>query len=692
MPGHETTAAGEGSRLAAVAALVSLAGCAGDAAPLPGAFSQRADAKRSRVLAAAADTAVGASGRSTPTADELMDWAQKVYPDFFPGSPPSQTWAPYVYRHYAATGNYIGIAEGRVYVLGTISDGQLLDVGALSDFADLIATDYRVAKPTTDEEAARFLLQAQFSASRSDIAHLRSIGYAAWLDEQKAAPRDITAWDWLGARGYTKIDSYGYYGNAYQVSYALWYQLIATRGAHRARIALALSEFFVAYLDGVGSAWRAWVLCDYWDLLADQAFGNFRTLLGKLPTNSAIGQVLSIIGSQKADPQTGRMPDENFARELMQLFTIGLYELNPDGSERLDAHGRRIETYAQNDVTQLARVFTGYNLAAVKQSRVTNAGTTFDLPDISQARLPLVCDPALHSTEDVAWLGLVIPGSLAPEQKIQRVLDHLFQQPNVGPFFGRQMIQRLVTSNPSPGYVSRVTAAFNDNGAGVRGDLAAVFKAILLDPEARGAGGLASNTFGKVRDPMVRVAQLGRSLGMNSKAGSWKLGGMPQTPLGADSVFGFVRPGNRLPGDLGGGQALLSPEFMLVNEVSVANWVNLVRGICTPGFFVPAPDIPAFYRNQFDQTIVQTAAAGYDITCSLEDELPLVGDADALIRHLNLVLAAGQISAETCQAIAAGLRANFPGLTPASPLDVRLQFVCWAVTTILSVPEYIVQK
>lgn len=667
------------SAWAAPATLLSLAACGGSDAPaLPAAFDRPDQARRSTLLVTPTERP---QATALPGADALMDWAQQVYPDFFPGAPATVSLPPYLYRHYERSGNYLGVADGRVYVLGTVSGGQLLDVGSLADFAPLVATDYRVAKPASDEEAARFLLQAQFSATRAEIARVRSLGYAGWLDEQMKAPAGITAWDWLDQRGYTVIDQYGYYGNGYQMIFALWYQLIASPDATRKRAALALSEFFVGTLSGVCSAWRAWVLCDYWDMLAANAFGNFRTLLGKVAMHSATGQLLTVLGSRKADPRTGQMPDENFAREVMQLFTIGLYELNPDGTEKLDAQGRRIETYDQDDVTNLARVFTGYNLAPVRTFDVVQAGTTINgIPDISQARLPMVCDANLHSTEQVRFLDVVIPADTPPVRKLNLALDGLFRHPNVGPFFGRQMIQRLVTSNPSPGYVARVAAAFNDNGAGVRGDLGAVFKAVLLDPEARGAGGLASDTYGKLREPMVRLAQFSRSFGLHSKRGSWKLIGFPQTPLFAPSVFNFYRPGYRLPGARSGGRSLLAPEFQIVDEVDVAEYVNFIRGVSSGGFFVPAPDIPAFYVNQFDTSVIQTAAAGQDIVCRYDDELPLVSDPAALVRHLNLVLAAGQVSAATCDAIAAGLRANFGGGLPEpSPQEAKIQMLSWEI-------------
>ena len=675
----------------AATVVAGMAACSGSDAPLPEPFERPQDARRSRVLQAAAPNA--AASLALPTPDQLMDWAQQNYPDLFPGTPSTQQYERYTYRFYAGSANYIGIADGRAYVLGPVSSGALLDVGALADFAALVATDYRVAKPASDEEAARFLLQAQFSATRAEIARLRDLGYAAWFDEQATAPASLSAWDWLDQRGYTKIDQYGYYGNSYQVSFALWYQIIVSPDAMRQRAALALSEFFVVTGNGVCSGWRAWVLCDYWDMLVANAQGNFRTLLGKVALHSATGQVLTVIGSQKANPATGQVPDENFARELMQLFTIGLYELNPDGTEKLDASGKPIETYDQGDVTALARVFTGYNLAPVPLIKITQGANTFNYPDISQSRLPMVCNPALHDNLEVRFLDVVIPSGTPPERKLQLALDGLFRHPNVGPFFSKQMIQRLVTSNPSPGYVDRVAAVFKDNGNRVRGDLKAVFRAILLDPEARGPGGLSSPTFGKLREPMVRYTQFARSFGMKSQAGSWKLIGLPQQqPLEAPNVFSFFRPGYALPGPKPASRQLLAPEFQIVDQVSVAEYVNWIRNRSSGGFFVHAPDIPAFYVNQFDSTIISTAAAGNDIVCQYLDELPLVANFPVLVRHLNLVLSAGQVDAPTCDAIATALRANFGASIASASRATQIQVLSWAITMLMSSAPYLIQK
>ena len=249
---------------------------------------------------------------------------------------------------------------------------------------------------------------------------------------------------------------------------------------------MALSEIIVVGFDGVTSPYKQFKLAAWWDLLAEHAFGNFRTLLEAVTLNPAMGNYLSTAGNQKEDAKTGRLPDENYAREVMQLFTIGLYELNADGSVRTDASGKPLETYTQDMVTQLARVFTGYSLDV----NPFEAGPAF-------VRRPMAFTASRHSTLAVSFLGTTIPANTPGPEALERALDTLFAHPNVGPFIGRQLIQRLVTSNPSPAYVSRVTAAFNDNGQGVRGDLSAVVKAVLLDVEARSAGGLTDPAFGK---------------------------------------------------------------------------------------------------------------------------------------------------------------------------------------------------
>ncbi|RYF36589.1 MAG: DUF1800 family protein, partial [Comamonadaceae bacterium] len=350
------------------------------------------------------------------------------------------------------------------------------------------ATPYANRTATTDEAAARFLLQAQFSASTAEIAEVRRVGYAAWLGQQMGATSQ-SGWDWLNAKGYADpFDKAPFYDQTAPGDYMVWNQLIASADPVRKRAALALSEFFVVSLSGLDFSWRSHAIAAWWDLLAAQAFGNFRKLLEDVTLSAAMGYWLNTKGNQKENTATGRQPDENYAREVMQLMTIGLVELNPDGTEKLDGAGAKLDSYAQSDVSNLARVFTGYDFNQSQNQPTVVDGRT--IPSTTFARLPMALTESRHSTLAATFLGTTIPANTPGATALRTALDTLFNHPNVGPFFGKQMIQRLVTSNPSPAYVARVSAAFNNNGSGVRGDLGAVFAAILLDDEARGPQGL----------------------------------------------------------------------------------------------------------------------------------------------------------------------------------------------------------
>ncbi len=549
------------------------------------------------------------------------------------------------------------------------------------------------SRAQTPEEAARFLLQAQFSASDAEIAAVQNSSYADWLAQQFDAPRGQTGWDWLNQRGYGQIDnSTRYFDHFYPGDYMVWNQLMTAPDAVRKRLTLALSEFFVVSLTGLDFAWRSHAMAHYWDMLAQHALGNFRTLLEEVTLNPAMGHYLNTKGNQKENAATGRVPDENYAREVMQLFTIGLVQLNPDGSEKTGANGQRLETYTQSDVTQLARVFTGYDF-----DQRNNVVTPFDpegkrkVGNTNFARQRMLFTPNRHSEQAVRFLGITIPAKTSGGEALKLALDTLFQHPNVGPFFGKQMIQRLVTSNPSPAYVARVAAAFADNGAGVRGDLRAVFAAILLDDEARSPAGLTDPRFGRLREPMLRLVQWGRTFGISSAQGSWKIGDLSnpatqlgQSPLRSPSVFNFFRPGYVPPATQMAAAGASAPELHIVTESSVAGYINYLQGVVRNGIYVNDPDLPNNVSNS------KNPKAGFDIKASYTAELAMASDAKALVARLNLLLCAGQLPAALQVRMVTALSAT--PLTIASPPDKRLDRVAAAVLLTMAAPQYLVQR
>ena len=505
----------------------------------------------------------------------------------------------------------------------------------------------------TRQQASRFLSQAGLGSAATDIEQVRQLGYAGWLDAQFALPRSGGYVDWLRAKGYDNPDNRNGFAGANNM---LWRKLIGSPDVLRQRMTLALTEIVVVSLNGLANlGFRSFSAASYMDIVEAQAFGNFRTLLEQVSTSTAMGSYLTFRGNRKA--QNGSLPDENYARELMQLFTIGLLELNLDGTPKL-VNGQPVETYSQDDVSQLARVFTGWDLD-------TTVGTN-DTPDRSTR--PMVQIAGRHETGSKTFLGVTIPPNTSAVDSLRIALDTLVGHPNVGPFVGRQLIQRLVTGNPSPAYVARVAKVFNDNGSGVKGDLKAVLRTILLDDEARSDRTLADPSFGKLREPLMRFLQWARCFGVSSPDDSWNVGDLSdpatrlgQSPLRSPSVFNFFRPGYVPPNSPLGAQNITAPEFQITTETSVAGYIN------------------------FMQRTVSSNIGG--MSGNYTAWLPLVANSQALLDELNIVLAAGQIPAATL----ATLKTALDTIAVTTPAGQNNRLYA-ALTMVLAAPEYITQK
>ena len=513
--------------------------------------------------------------------------------------------------------------------------------------------------PPTAAEASRFLAQASMGASRSQIARVQAIGYSAWLDEQFALPPSATRWDALVAAGYSD-PSYKNTEAGFDAS--AWRKLLASPDTLRQRVTLALSEIYVTAIDGLtGGGWKAFAAANYLDLLEANAFGNHRSLLQQISGNTAMGMFLTFRGSMKGNPVSGALPDENYARELMQLFTIGLVQLTLDGTPQLSA-GATTPTYALADITGLARVFTGWDFDLAGQSGAVASAT----PDF--IRRPLINYAPRYETGAKTFLGTTIAAGTDPTVGLMMALDAIFAHPNVAPFTSRQLIQRLVTSNPSPAYVARVATVFNNDGSGVKGNLQAVLKAILLDDEARNASIAAGASAGKLREPMLRFAAWARAWNVASPSNAWAVGNtsdaatrLGQSPLRSPSVFNFFRPGYVPPNSAIASAALVAPEFQITNESSVVGAVNFLQRAISGG--------------QGD------LAADYSALLAIAD------DAAALIAEINLVLAANQLSASTTATISAAVATMPSGTDPN-----RLKRIYASLTLALAAPEFVVLK
>jgi uncharacterized protein (DUF1800 family) len=553
-----------------------------------------------------------------------------------------------VAEYAAAQGPPVEALAGiTVAALALESCGSSSSGGSTSVVPPVVTPAFR----TTALSASRFLAQTSMGATADSIARVRTLGFDDWITEQFNMPRSQTLWDWLVANGYNVA---GNVNNEAGFDPAMWSQLITASDQLRQRVGLALLDFLVVGISGLPGNFRQFSMAAYIDVLMDNAFGNYRILLDQISTNPAMGSFLTYIGNRKANTTTGALPDENYARELMQLFTIGLTELNVDGSQKLNA-GAPIETYSPDDVSGMARVWTGWNLDS-------SDNTT---PD--RYRRPMVNTASQHETGAKIFLGKTISANTNGVDSKSQALDTLFAHANIAPFVSRRLIQRLVTSNPSAAYVGRVAAAFVNNGSGVRGDMKAIIRAILTDSEARNDAASASSSFGKVRDPVLRLTGWARAFGANSPGNVWAFGDtsavtrLAQSPGRSPSVFGFFRPGYTPPNSAIANANLVAPELQLANETSVVGYVNYM------------------------QTVISTGIG--DVRANYTDLIAKAPVSSTLIEEINLTLAAGQLSAAT----SAQIKAVVDGISADTPAGLNNR-VYMALLLTLASPEYLVQK
>lgn len=497
----------------------------------------------------------------------------------------------------------------------------------------------------TAVQASRFLAQATMGATSADIADVQARGYASWITAEFAKPRGTTHWDWLVSKGYSDVANIN--GEA-GFDNVMWSQLIGAGDQLRQRVGMALLEVLVVGISGVNLSWRQFAMAAYVDVLLDNAFGNFRTILEKITTNAAMASFLTFLGNRKANATTGSVPDENYARELMQLFTIGLHRLNMDGTVVTSA-GAPVETYTPADVSGLARVFTGLTLDSTDNTT----------PD--RYRRPLIVNANTHETGASTFLGTTVAAGTAGMDAVKQALDSIFAHPNVAPFVSRQLIQRLVTSNPTPAYVGRVAAKFADNGSGVRGDMQAVIRAILLDDEARADS--SGTSAGKLREPVMRFTGWARGFGAASVSGTWTIGDtssainrLAQSMGRSPSVFNFFRPGYTPPNSGFASGGLVAPEFQITNEISVVGYVNYMQSVVNNGLS--------------------------DLKSSYTELTAIAADSQALIDRINLVLAAGQLSTATVAQIKTAVDSS-------TNSNNRIAI---ALLLTMAAPEYLAQK
>ena len=440
-------------------------------------------------------------------------------------------------------------------------------------------------------DAARLLDQATFGATASDIAHVQSVGIDAYINEQLAyPPTQYTGYAYTPhtapagcvGDGSNPPDASSLCARAqyspFQVQRDFFIHALKNPDQLRQRVAFALSQIMVVSSVQI---YEAYGLADYQNVLLNDAFGNYRTLLQDVTLSPTMGHYLDMADSDETNPQNGTVPNQNYAREVLQLFSIGLVELNPDGTQQLDAAGAPISTFDGATIEGFASVFTGWTYPPLPgaNSQWTNPinldGTMVVFPDHHQSGTKALLN------------GFTVPANQTPAQDLANALDNIFNHPNVGPFIGKQLIQHLVTSNPSLAYVARVAAIFANNGHGVRGDLSAVVRAILTDPEARGAAP-ATNLFGHLREPALFITNTLRSLGGQSDGVYLRsaASAMGQPMFSPDTVFSFYAPSYQIPGT-----QTIAPEFGIENAAAALARANFVNTVIMQGGAVPDPTV-----------------------------------------------------------------------------------------------------
>jgi uncharacterized protein (DUF1800 family) len=498
-----------------------------------------------------------------------------------------------------------------------------------------------VATLMSANDAARLLDQATFGVTASDVAHVQSFGISAYLDEQMAAP--LTQYSGYSYTPHTAPsncvtdpatptdasslcarDQY----TPFRVQRDFFTHALTDSDQLRQRVAYALSQIFVVSSVEI---YEAYGLAAYQNILLSDAFGNFRTLLQDVTLSPVMGHYLDMVDNDKPNPVNGTTPNENYAREVLQLFSIGLYQLNADGTQQVDGTGAPIPTYTQATIEGFSAVFTGWTYPALPGA-TSKWSNPIDFDGV------MVSFADHHDDTDPKPLlnGYTVAPNQSPEQDLANALDNVFNHPNVGPFIGKQLIQHLVTSNPSPAYVGRVAAIFTNDGNGVRGNLAAVVRAILTDTEARGDQPVG-NEFGRLREPALFITSTLRSLGGQSdgvylRSASSNMG---QPIFSPETVFNFYPPSYSIPGT-----STLAPEFGIDNAATVLARANFLNTVIMQSGAPPDP------------TVAGSTGTGINLA-----PFSSMADPAALIARLNQALMHGSLAPDAANVVLGAVKA-----------------------------------
>lgn len=561
------------------------------------------------------------------------------------------------------------------------------------------------AKFSTEQSVSRFLSQATFGPTNETVRPLVGTDVSDWLlaEFAKQSVSSQSDLDAYAARTSNPQETSFDFVVGNSTSHSFWRDAVQGDAQLRDRTVFALSQILVV------STFGGELLSDlpepvayYQDVIKRNAFGNYRDLLEEVTYAPAMGHYLTFAGNQKADPATGRMPDENYAREILQLFTVGLVELNIDGSPALGANGQSVQLYTNADITGLARVFTGLDLAIDDR---TESG------ELNEWRLPMAIYSEEHSEQSKAFLGLTIPAGTPAAQSIDMALDHIMAHPNVGPFVGRQLIQRFTTSDPSPGYIRRVAETFNAGryalpngtivGDGRKGDLSATISAILLDEENQIASALQNDRFGKLREPILKFIHWARVAGVDASRPEYvpllydttQPGDLNQHPWRSKSVFNFYRPGYVAPGTRSGDLGMTVPELQILSAASQPGFLNFMTEMTGR---TPDSAMAALTEEGLQEEFTES---GYPFDTNLARaafipdygaEEAIADDAAALVERLNQELLYGTLSDATRDGIVSAVeRVDLNDQSLANP---RRERVLYAVLMVLASPDYSVQR
>lgn len=562
--------------------------------------------------------------------------------------------------------------------------------------------------------ASRFLSQATFGADSAEIKKVAEQGIEKWLDDQLNLPNSFSLENYVLGLHQAYVDSLNrtdpYNRTILTTNPSDWYFDVAWfQGSMSAadilrwRVAFALSETFViSRFSNFGN--NPYALASYYDVLMKNSFGNYRALIDSVTYHPSMAVYLTYMNNQATNINGKIFPDENYARELMQLFSVGLYELNNDGTTKTDASGNLIPTYGNDDISELAKVFTGLSWG---DSRYLSDGPKnnwsytkrlkfFPINDSDAIKNPTKRNPTIvdgHEYGTKTFLGSTIPARpiAQGEQDIQDALNIISNHPNVGPFISRRLIQRLVTSNPSPEYIGRVATIFNNNGSGIRGDLKAVVKAVLLDPEARNCECEDKAFAGMLREPFVRYMNLVKGLELKATGGVFRnrmnevYNETEQRPLNSPSVFNFFLPDYIPDGDLKAAEKY-GPEFQLLNSQTLTGYLNALSQWLIN-------NSPIDYSSYFSgEKTKNEQRPGFDLTkyyyLTKNSRVP------ELVDKFNLVLTHGRLSAKTVETIRSVVTQmpyaeDSNGTPRTTEANRRVQMVLFLI---MSSPDYLINR